>query len=191
MCIRDSDCPAPNNRRVYLSYLDSVKYFRPSGIQVAVEGGGALRTYCYHQILIGYLQYIKQRGFASCFIWACPPFQGEDYILYCHPKEQKTPKSDKLREWYLKMLRQAQKEGIVLSLGNLHDEYKLGNQNHDIASATELPYFDGDYFPGVAEDWIPGIIKEQADAAKRNKGCLLYTSPSPRDATLSRMPSSA
>ena len=26
---------------------------------------------------------------------------------------------------------------------------------------------------------------------KRIKGCLLYTSPSPRDATLSRMPSSA
>ena len=25
----------------------------------------------------------------------------------------------------------------------------------------------------------------------QNKGCLLYTSPSPRDATLSRMPSSA
>ena len=25
----------------------------------------------------------------------------------------------------------------------------------------------------------------------RNKSCLLYTSPSPRDATLSRMPSSA
>ena len=68
------------------------------------------------------------------------------------------------------MLRQAQKEGIVLSLGNLYDEYHLGNQNHDIASATELPYFDGDYFPGVAEDWIPGILKEQAEAAKKNKG---------------------
>ena len=26
---------------------------------------------------------------------------------------------------------------------------------------------------------------------KKNKSCLLYTSPSPRDATLSRMPSSA
>ena len=26
---------------------------------------------------------------------------------------------------------------------------------------------------------------------ERNKACLLYTSPSPRDATLSRMPSSA
>lgn len=165
-----SDCPAPNNRRVYLSYLDSVKYFRPSGIQVATGEGCALRTYCYHQILIGYLQYIKQRGFTSCFIWACPPFQGEDYILYCHPKEQKTPKSEKLREWYLKMLRQAQKEGIVLSLSNLYDEFHLGNQNHDIASAAELPYFDGDYFPGVAEDWIPGIQKEQAEAAKKNKG---------------------
>jgi E1A/CREB-binding protein len=68
------------------------------------------------------------------------------------------------------MLRQAQKEGIVLSLGNLYDEFHLGNQNHDIASATELPYFDGDYFPGVAEDWIPGIEKEQAENAKKNKG---------------------
>ena len=27
--------------------------------------------------------------------------------------------------------------------------------------------------------------------ARESKGCLLYTSPSPRDATLSRMPSSA
>ena len=71
-----SDCPAPNNRRVYLSYLDSVKYFRPSGIQVAAEGGGALRTFCYHQILIGYLQYIKQRGFTSCFIWRALRFRG-------------------------------------------------------------------------------------------------------------------
>ena len=162
-----SDCPAPNNRRVYLSYLDSVKYFRPSGIAVATGDNCALRTYCYHQILIGYLQYVKQRGFTSCFIWACPPFQGEDYILYCHPKEQKVPKAEKLREWYLKMLRVAQKEGIVMSLGNLHEEFHLGNQNGDIASAVDLPYFDGDYFPGVAEDWIPGILKEQAEAAKK------------------------
>ena len=29
------------------------------------------------------------------------------------------------------------------------------------------------------------------DAGARSQGCLLYTSPSPRDATLSRMPSSA
>ena len=33
--------------------------------------------------------------------------------------------------------------------------------------------------------------KRHADALARYRSCLLYTSPSPRDATLSRMPSSA
>ena len=37
---------------------------------------------------------------------------------------------------------------------------------------------------------LSGIIIGQNDSAQA-KGCLLYTSPSPRDATLSRMPSSA
>ena len=36
-----------------------------------------------------------------------------------------------------------------------------------------------------------GIVKKAAASVNNSKGCLLYTSPSPRDATLSRMPSSA
>ena len=35
------------------------------------------------------------------------------------------------------------------------------------------------------------VAKEQNDAFGSLNSCLLYTSPSPRDATLSRMPSSA
>ena len=40
------------------------------------------------------------------------------------------------------------------------------------------------------EERLEERLAEQTEAA-RDKACLLYTSPSPRDATLSRMPSSA
>ena len=39
------------------------------------------------------------------------------------------------------------------------------------------------------ERW--GVRKLAYRVEKRNEGCLLYTSPSPRDGLLSRMPSSA
>ena len=42
-----------------------------------------------------------------------------------------------------------------------------------------------DNFDNVSPEEIDDVVNEII------KGCLLYTSPSPRDATLSRMPSSA
>ena len=45
-------------------------------------------------------------------------------------------------------------------------------------------------YNSILEDYTRDSLNEQGNEDASN-GCLLYTSPSPRDATLSRMPSSA
>ena len=49
----------------------------------------------------------------------------------------------------------------------------------------------GAYFMGLLDPVIERIVGPEDAAEGEDSGCLLDTSPSPRDATLSRMPSSA
>uniref|UniRef100_K3X9X7 histone acetyltransferase n=1 Tax=Globisporangium ultimum (strain ATCC 200006 / CBS 805.95 / DAOM BR144) TaxID=431595 RepID=K3X9X7_GLOUD len=146
---QEADC---NSRRVYISYLDSVNYFEPAH----------LRTKVYHELLVAYLDFVKQRGFHTAHLWACPPLKGDDYILYCHPESQKTPKSDRLRQWYVDMLVKAQDEGVIWQITNMYDDY-WRNDN----SACALPYFEGDYWVGLAEDLIEKIESEKPKKTKK------------------------
>jgi E1A/CREB-binding protein len=150
-----ADCPAPNNRVTYISYLDSVKYFQPP----------VYRTVIFQEILIAYFADAKRRGYHRGYIWACPPQKGDDYILYCHPEEQKTPKTDMLRRWYITISDDCKKEGIVMERTNFYDEHMCpqpGTNPDEVLDVTRMPYLDGDYWPGVAEDILNDMQKEQS-----------------------------
>lgn len=109
----DHNVTGPNNRAVYISYLDTVKYFRPA----------RLRTMMYCEVLISYFSFARERGFAYGFIWACPPEKGDDYILHCKPEAQKTPNKQKLQKWYQDLLDSAERRGLVYSTDSLWDTY--------------------------------------------------------------------
>ncbi|XP_044047241.1 histone lysine acetyltransferase CREBBP isoform X7 [Siniperca chuatsi] len=147
-----SECPFPNTRRVYISYLDSIHFFRPR----------ILRTAVYHEILIGYLEYVKKLGYAQGHIWACPPSEGDDYIFHCHPPDQKIPKPKRLQEWYRKMLDKAFAERI---LHDYKDIFKQATEDR-LTSANELPYFEGDFWPNVLEESIKELEQEEEERKK-------------------------
>uniref|UniRef100_A0A1Y1MJM8 histone acetyltransferase n=1 Tax=Photinus pyralis TaxID=7054 RepID=A0A1Y1MJM8_PHOPY len=148
-----SDCPAPNTRRVYIAYLDSVHFFKPRQFRTAV----------YHEILLGYMDYVKQLGYTMAHIWACPPSEGDDYIFHCHPVEQKIPRPKKLQEWYKKMLDKGIIERIVLDYKDILKQAMEDN----LRSAADLPYFEGDFWPNVFEESIKELDQEEEEKRKQ------------------------
>jgi len=145
----------PNNRAVYISYLDSIYYMRPR----------KMRTFVYHELLTSYLDYVRCKGYSTAHIWACPPLKGDDYILFAKPEDQKTPKDERLRQWYIDMLQECQRRGIVGRMTNAYDLYFANDKNH----ATVLPYMEGDYFPGELENIIKDIDEGKNLSKKPDK----------------------
>ena len=148
-----SDSPSPNTRRVYLAYLDSVHFFRPKQFRTAV----------YHEILLGYLDYVKQLGYVMAHIWACPPSEGDDYIFHCHPPDQRIPKPKRLQDWYKKMLDRGIIERIVLDYKDILKQAMEDN----LTSAAELPYFEGDFWPNVLEESIREMDQEEEEKRRQ------------------------
>ncbi|GMI08523.1 hypothetical protein TrLO_g15972 [Triparma laevis f. longispina] len=145
------DCPPPNRRRVYISYLDSVQFFKPRQYRTAV----------FQSIIVEYLRFVKERGFHTAHIWSCPPSKGDDYIFYAHPETQRTPRVERLCEWYMTILEKARQEGVVLQVNNLYEEYFTNPRN----DPRVLPYFEGDYWTGEVEK----IIETVKAGENRNK----------------------
>ncbi len=137
---------------MYISYLDSVHYFRPK----------QKRTALYFEILIGYLEYVKQLGFAYAHIWACPPTEGDDYIFHCHPVEQRVPKPKRLQEWYKTMLDIAVQQRVVV---DYKDVLKDCNDS-GVSRAADIPYFEGDFWSSTIEDLLKELDTEEEDRRK-------------------------
>ena len=74
------------------------------------------------------------------------------------------------------MLRKASKENIVVELTNLFDHFftQTGECKAKV-TAARLPYFDGDYWPGAAEDMIYQINQEEEGRKLNKKGIMKKT----------------
>jgi len=79
--------------------------------------------------------------------------KGDDYIFNCHPQDQKTPKDDRLRLWYVSVLEKSKERGIVHEVVDFHTEFMADPMN----DCTVMPYFDGDYWVGEAENIIRNL----------------------------------
>lgn len=170
------EAPEPNRGWIYLAYVDSIKYFQPN--QLAGHSDVPLRTLVYHELLLGYMEFAQDYGFHSMFIWACPPGgKDNDYIMNCHPPSQKFPTEVRLRRWYLDLLEQAKKEGLITEHTNMSEV--LQKKEGAFASALQIPYFDGDYWPEATEKLLREIkskSKARISAAAKghfgsNQGC--------------------
>lgn len=144
----------PNSNQVYISYLDSIRFFDSSPSKIMVAGvEETCRTLVYHSVLCAYMAFVKEIGYTHVNIWVEPPQLGDDYIFNVHTDDHfKNPMSAlKLKEWYTSMLKKACAKGITLLYRPMADEYSYIN------TVREIPTADSDLMSTIMTD----VCKEQ------------------------------
>lgn len=141
----------PNQRRLYISYLDSVQYFEPKH----------LRTVTYHEVMLSYIDYMRRSGYKHVSIWSCPPTDNNDYIFYCHPREQKIPNSDILLIWYEQLFDEGISRNIIRNYMDVAQRADVNKKQR----VFDYPYLDGDYWPVVIEHQLQDLWEK----SKKNK----------------------
>ena len=69
------------------------------------------------------------------------------------------------------MLSKATREGIVVKVTNMYDYFFIcTGETKAKVTAAHLPYFDGDYWPGAAEDMIMQLQEEENGRRQQKKG---------------------
>jgi len=153
-----ADSPPPNTNRVYLSYLDTVRYVLPS----------TCRTPLFHAVLIGYLLDVATRGMTHVHLWVAPPQSGTDYIFHVKQKDEahrnRPMPASKLRSWYEAMLSRATAKGIVRGVTTL-DEHVKG-----LTSLRDFPLFDGDFFANKLPELLDESSKEPPEESSVGTG---------------------
>eukprot|EP00116_Pleurobrachia_bachei_P008873 sb/3469135/ len=132
----------------------------------------------YHEILLAYLNHVRNRGYVKAHIWACPPHEGDDYIFHCHPETQKTPKPKRLQDWYKTILERGKVEGVVFDYKNIFQMCV----DEELTSVEDVYYFEGDYWYNQLEDFIAELDKEELEL-KQLEEQEEFDEPSMEDST--------
>ncbi len=150
-----------NRCSFYLSYIDSVQFMRPK----------RLRSFIYQNMIVGYFDYARRRGFTKGYIWSCPPERSVNYVFWVHPPYQKTPTKEMLCNWYKQVLTMGKEKNIIVNWSTFYEEYfstkcnnnssiESGSINNNSTSRKRIPLselkdlppcFDGDFWPIEAD----------------------------------------